>query len=229
MINKDYILRLAEQFGRELAIIIGLRQRNQFEESLYAIDEMLLRTTGFTSGLINTTSEETLLNLLAPLGKLNVEKCLWIVVLLNEEGESYIALERPDDAYYRYLKSLNLALELLLRGYNVRDIDLLPFAETLLSKLADYEIPMQTREKLSQCYEQAGWYARAEDVLFEMIEDVSVPDDEARRIIIYGKAFYKRLLSKSNADLQAGNLSRGEVQDGLAALEKIAAARNLDA
>lgn len=229
MINKDYILRLAEQFGRELAIIIGLRQRNQFEESLYAIDEMLLRTTGFTSGLINTTSEETLLNLLAPLGKLNVEKCLWIVVLLHEEGESYIALERPDDAYYRYLKSLNLALELLLRGYNVRDIDLLPFAETLLSKLADYEIPMQTREKLSQCYEQAGWYARAEDVLFEMIEDVSVPDDEARRIIIYGKAFYKRLLSKSNADLQAGNLSRDEVQDGLAALEKIAAARNLDA
>lgn len=229
MINKDYILRLAEQFGRELAIIIGLRQRNQFEESLYAIDEMLLRTTGFTSGLINTTSEETLLNLLAPLGKLNVEKCLWIIVLLNEEGESYIALERPDDAYYRYLKSLNLTLELLVRGYDVRDIDLLPFGETLLSKLADYEIPAQTREKLSQCYEQAGWYARAEDVLFEMIEDESVPDDEARRIIIYGNAFYQRLLGKSNADLQAGNLSRAEVQEGLAALEKIASARNLDA
>lgn len=229
MINKDYILRLAEQFGRELAIIIGLRQRNQFEESLYAIDEMLLRTTGFTSSLINTTSEETLLNLLAPLGKLNVEKCLWIIVLLNEEGESYIALERPDDAYYRYLKSLNLSLELLVRGYNVRDIDLLPFAETLLSKLTDYEIPAQTREKLSQCYEQAGWYARAEDVLFEMIEDESVPDDEAKRIILYGKAFYQRLLSKSNADLQAGNLSRAEAQDGLTALEKIAAARNLDA
>lgn len=229
MINKDYILRLAEQFGRELAIIIGLRQRNQFEESLYAIDEMLLRTTGFTSSLINTTSEETLLNLLAPLGKLNVEKCLWIIVLLNEEGESYIALERPDDAYYRYLKSLNLSLELLVRGYNVRDIDLLPFAETLLSKLTDYEIPAQTREKLSQCYEQAGWYARAEDVLFEMIEDESVPDDEAKRIILYGKAFYQRLLSKSNADLQAGNLSRAEAQEGLTALEKIAAARNLDA
>lgn len=229
MINKDYILRLAEQFGRELAIIIGLRQRNQFEESLYAIDEMLLRTTGFTSSLINTTSEETLLNLLAPLGKLNVEKCLWIIVLLNEEGESYIALERPDDAYYRYLKSLNLALELLVRGYKVRDIDLLPFAETLLGKLADYEIPAQTREKLSQCYEQAGWYARAEDVLFEMIEDESVPDDEAKRIILYGKAFYQRLLSKSNADLQAGNLSRAEAQEGLTALEKIAAARNLDA
>jgi hypothetical protein len=229
MINKDYILRLAEQFGRELAIIIGLRQRNQFEESLYAIDEMLLRTTGFTSGLINTTSEETLLNLLAPLGKLNVEKCLWIIVLLNEEGESYVALERPDDAYYRYLKSLNLTLELLLRGYDVRDIDLLPFAETLLNKLADYEIPAQTREKLSQCYEQAGWYARAEDVLFEMIEDENIPDDEARRIVTYGRDFYRRLLGKSNADLQAGNLSRTEVQEGLTTLEKIASERALDA
>lgn len=229
MINKDYILRLAEQFGRELAIIIGLRQRNQFEESLYAIDEMLLRTTGFTSGLINTTSEETLLNLLAPLGTLNIEKCLWIIVLLNEEGESYVALERPDDAYYRYLKSLNLTLELLARGYDVRDIDLLPFAEMLLDKLADYEIPTHTREKLSQCYEQAGWYARAEDVLFEVIEDESISDDEARRIVFYGRAFYQRLLSKGNADLQAGNLSRAEAQEGLAALEKIAAARNLDA
>ena len=228
MVNKDYILRLAEHFGRELAIIIGLRQRNQHQESLYAIDEMLLRTTGFTSGLINTTSEEMLLNLLAPLGKLNVEKCLWIIVLLNEEGESYLALERPDDGYYRYLKSLNLTLELLLRGYDVRDIDLMAFAETLLNKLADYEIPAQTREKLSQCYEQAGWYARAEDVLFEMIEDESIPDAEARQITTYGKAFYQRLLSKSNADLQAGNLSRAEVQEGLAALEQLAAARNLD-
>jgi len=228
MVNKDYILRLAEHFGRALAIIIGLRQRNQFEESLYAIDEMLLRTTGFTSGLINTTSEEMLLNLLAPLGKLNVEKCLWIIVLLNEEGESYLALERPDDGYYRYLKSLNLTLELLLRGYDVRDIELVAFAETLLDKLADYEIPAQTREKLSQCYEQAGWYARAEDVLFEMIEDESIPDDETRYIATYGKAFYQRLLGKSDADLQAGNLSRAEVQEGLTALEKIASARNLD-
>jgi hypothetical protein len=228
MINKDYILRLAEQFGRELAIIIGLRQRNQFEESLYAIDEMLLRTTGFTSSLINTTSEETLLDLLAPLGNLNVEKCLWIIVLLNEEGESYVALERPDDAYYRYLKSLNLTLELLARGYDVRDIDLLPFAETLLNSLEDYEIPAQTREKLSQCYERAGWYARAEDILFEAIEDENIPDDEARRIVAYGRDFYRRLLGKSNADLQAGNLSKAEVQEGLTALERLASGRALD-
>ncbi len=227
MVNKDYILRLAEHFGRALAIIIGLRQRNQHEESLFAIDEMLLRTTGFTSSLINSTSEEMLLNLLAPLGTLNVEKCLWIIVLLNEEGTSYDALERTRESYYRYLKALNLTLELLLRGYDVRDIDLLAFAETLLNKLADYEIPVLTREKVLRSYEQAGWYAKAEDVLFEMIEDGDVPNDTAMQIIEHGKAFYQRLLSKSEADLQAGNLSRAEVQEGLIALANIFAAREM--
>ena len=34
MINKDYILRIAERFGKELAILLHLRERNQFEEAL---------------------------------------------------------------------------------------------------------------------------------------------------------------------------------------------------
>jgi len=64
MMNKDYILRMAERFGRALAIILQLRQSNKYEEALIAIDDMFLHTVGYTSSFINSASEEMLLNLL---------------------------------------------------------------------------------------------------------------------------------------------------------------------
>lgn len=221
MVNKDYILRLAERFGRALAIVLHLRQYNQYEEALIAIDDFFLRMTGLTTGLINGTSEEMLLGLLSPLGALDVEKCLWIIILLNEEGETYDALERPDDGYYRYVKSLNLALMLLLRGYDTRDIDLLAHAENMVTKLAEYEIPIDTRDMLFRAYDQSGWYARAEDVLFEMLEDENIPRETAIQIAAEGRAFYQRLLNGSDTALQAGNLSRNEAREGLAALQHV--------
>ena len=47
MINKDYILRLAERLGRELAILVGLRKREKYQEALIYIDDLLLRVSGF--------------------------------------------------------------------------------------------------------------------------------------------------------------------------------------
>src|SRR5205085_12319598 len=108
MINKDYILRMAERFGRYLAIIIGLRQSNKNEEALIYIDDLFLQTTGLTTGFINSASEDMLLNLLSPLGVLNVEKCLWVALLLKEEADIYENMNQPTECYYRYLKSLFL-------------------------------------------------------------------------------------------------------------------------
>ena len=67
---------MAERFGRSLAIILRLREYNKHEEALLYIDELFLQTTGLTTGFINSASEEMLLNLISPLGVLNVEKCL---------------------------------------------------------------------------------------------------------------------------------------------------------
>ena len=60
MINKDYILRLAEQLGRTLAIILGLRKYNQQEEALIYIDSVLLKTTGMTSRFTRKSGIEKL-------------------------------------------------------------------------------------------------------------------------------------------------------------------------
>ncbi len=219
MINKDYILRLAEQFGRALSIILGLRQFNKHEEALIYIDELFLQATGLTSGLINTASEEMLLHLLSPTGVLNVEKCLWVALLLKAEGDIYLELGKPEESYHRHLKSLNLFLEVLLQHYEL-DLDLMIATEELLRNLEEYELPFKTTGKLFRYYEQSGRYARAEDTLFEMVEAQGEGTAASVDVIEQGLAFYHRLLKKSNADLQAGNLTRQEVEEGLAELQE---------
>ncbi len=219
MINKDYILRMAERFGRYLAIIIGLRQSNKHEEALIYIDDLFLQTTGLTTGFINSASEDMLLNLLSPLGVLNVEKCLWMAMLLKEEANIYENMGQPTESYYRYLKSLFLFIEVSQRDSAVQELDIDAAISDILNKLAEYELPFKTQERLFRYYEKTGKYAKAEDVLFEMVEAEIEASGNKEAIIQQGMAFYGQLMKKSAAALQAGNLSREEVEEGLAQLQ----------
>jgi hypothetical protein len=218
MINKDYILRLAERFGRFLAIILRLREYNRYEEALIYIDDLLLKTTGFTSRFINSLSEEMLLKTFSPLGTLNVEACLWTALLLKTEGEIYEDQQNTSESYYRYLKALHLMLAALLHEPAAADAEFDMTVRDLLDKLAEYEIPRGTQSLLFAYYEHIGQYAKAEDTLFEMLEGDSADQETIER----GAAFYRRLLARSESDLAVGNFSREEVEEGLAQLKRLA-------
>ncbi len=225
MINKDYILRMAEKIGRSLAIILGLRQYNQHEEALIYIDDLLLKTVGLTSRFINSISDQTLVATISPLGVLNVDACLWIASLLKAEGDIYEEdLDKTNESYYRYQKALYLFLEVVLHEHIPADADLYKDIEQLLKKLEDYELPLPLKNKLFAYYELSGQYARAEDTLFDLMEtygaDKAGEIDDKRELIERGRAFYTRLQAKSDADLQAGNLAREEVDEGLEQLEQ---------
>ena len=214
MVNKDYILRMAEKFGRAIAIILHLREYNKQEEALIYIDDVLLQATGLTSHFINSVSDEMLVQAISPLGMLNIEKCLWIAVLLKAEAEIYEELENRNESYYRFLKALHLFLLALAHEGAMRDTTLYADIEELLNKLEDYELPLSTKEKLFPYYEQIGKYDKAEDVLFEVL--ASNPANSA--LFERGQAFYMRLATKNDADLLLGNLSREEVAEGLTQL-----------
>ena len=214
LINKDFILRLAERMGRELAIILGLCKREQHQEALIYIDGLLLRMSGLTSRSINALSEEMLLRALSPLGNLNVEVCLWIATMLKAEGQIYEDQGNTNESYYRYLKSLYLFLTALQYQPIEDHTQFSTEIKELLAKLEDYELPDNLKQQLIRYYEHSGQYAKAEDILFELLE--THPADQEIRA--QGIAFYKRLLAKSDADLQAGDFSRSEVHEGIAQL-----------
>lgn len=216
MINKDYILRLAERLGRYLAIILRLRKFDQHEEALIYIDDLLLNTTGFTSRFLNSLAEEMIIQMLSPLGKLNIEAALWCGLLLKMEGETYEEMGQTNESYHRYLKSLHLLLEVLRHENITSEPEFAQAITELIKKLDDYELPNSIKEKLFIYYEHIGSYGKAEDIFFELLE-ANASDNG---LIERGKAFYGRLLTKGNADLLAGNLSREEAEEGLTHLNK---------
>jgi len=215
MINKDYILRMAEKFGRAMAIVLHLREYNKYEEALISVDDFLLQVTGLTSSFINSVSDEMLIQAISPLGTLNVEKCLWVAVLLKAEGEIYDDEGKSNESYYRYLKSLHLYLLTLTRETIAPVASIYSDIQELLNTLSDYELPISTQEKLFSYYELTGKYDKAEDVLFEII----AASTEKSAVIEQGRAFYARLEAKNDYDLERGNLSREEVTEGLVQLE----------
>jgi hypothetical protein len=216
MINRDYILRIAEQIGRELSILIGLRKRKKHEEELIAIDNFLLKYIGMTSRFINSLSDEMLLQTLSPLGKLNIESALWIGALLNEEGDIYAEQQNTTESFYRYCKALYLLLEAFYQEHIPDETIFQTTIQELIQKLSEYEMPLHIQRKLFRYYEQTGMYARAENVLFDYLE--RSPDTE---MFANGAEFYQRLALKSETDLQAGELSHEEVEESRQQLEQM--------
>ena len=84
--------------------------------------------------------------------------------------------------------------------------------QLIIKKIIDYELPVHIRFKLFQYYEIINNYAKAEDLIIELIEIDPVFKREAVE-------FYERLIQKSDDDLLTGNLPREEVLEGLTSLE----------
>jgi tetratricopeptide (TPR) repeat protein len=152
MLQKDYILRVAEEVGRALAQVIYHKEIQDYQGALSLIDELCKQTAGMGSGYIHAVSEESLLAMLTLLGVLNIEKALIIAKLLKAEGDIYEDQGNADEAYGSYLKSLNLFLEILLRDDHLHDLHVSPEIEDLLGKLEAYKLPPNTRRLLFQFY-----------------------------------------------------------------------------
>lgn len=217
MMNKDYILRIAERFGRSLAIILQLRKSNKYEEALIYIDDIFLQTTGFTASFVHSASEEMLLQLLSPLGILNVQKCAWIALLLKEEGDIYVEMGNEDESYFRYLKSLHFFLEVAKHEDEAGDIDIASAIDYDLQALEAFDLPRETYTRLFNFFVAAGQYARAREMLDEAVKESERPVDP--RMIEQGKAFYKKLLGRSDEDLRMSGFTRREVEEALEKLE----------
>jgi hypothetical protein len=75
-------------------------------------------------------------------------------------------------------------------------------------------------------FEYTGRYARAEEMLFDALgTEVGAEVDyaeEMEEMLEQGAAFYSRLLGKADQKLEAGNLSRYEIQEGLTKLHQLA-------
>jgi hypothetical protein len=153
MYQKDYLLRIAQNAARVIAQVIYRRKIEDFQGSLSLIDEQFRQTLGMGLGFIHAVSEETLLSLLTSLGTLDTEKCWLTATLLKAEGDIYSAQGDHNEAYYSYLKALDLFLVVLLDAHN---IDRFPEVEDLLNELESYDLPEKTKKMVFRYYNKTG-------------------------------------------------------------------------
>jgi hypothetical protein len=222
MMQHDYILRLIEQLGQVLTVVLRLKKEERYEDALAVIDETLRRHVGFTLAETEALSADdlvALVRLTRSKGMDNAviaDKLTALAILLREEAEIYTAqhdLERGDD---RRLKALQVYLAVLAEE-DPGSTHTAAAIEPLVAQLAAYDLPARAKDQLWQFYDRSGQFSKAEDWLFELLEDEQASPDTVAR----GVDFYERLCRMSDDELLAGDLPREEVLAGLLQLQAL--------
>ena len=220
MIRRDYILRMIEEFIRALARIRSLKQDEKWNAAEDVLDEEFQRLIGQGAREIASLSETELIARLVQEGPAQAvrEKIFIVATLLQEAGDAAVAQNRNDEGRAFHLKALHLLLHALAYGGDPAEFpEFVPKVEAVVQALNEEPLPVGTQAMLMEHYERTGEFAKAEDALFAILD--AEPGNP--RIREHGISFYRRLSSRSDAQLTEGNLSREEVEEGLKELQRI--------
>lgn len=216
MIRRDYILRMIEEFVQTLARLRQLKRDGRLEAAAAVLDEQFQKLLRVDAASVAQLSETTLLTQLIRDEPTQVvrDKSSLLVALLHEAAEVQASQGHDDASRASRLKALHLLLEVLGREDPAALPEFVPKLELLVACLRDPPLPPRTLFALMRHYEWLGDFAKAEDALFALLD----AEGEHPALVELGVAFYERLLRRSDAELELGNLSRAEIQSGLAEL-----------
>lgn len=217
MLRNDYIMRQIEQFINSLARILNFKKSGEYVEAFQVAGETFQQLFGVGSKFFNSLSIRDLIALLKTNNILDKDRAIIIAALLKAEGDVFAVGGLPDESYYRHLKSLNLYLEAFLSDERTLLAEYFSDITSLLDSLESYELPAETKSRLWQYYEKDLCYSKAEDLLYELMEE----NTNQGPILEVVENFYHRLLQKSDQDLLAGGLPRDEIEEGLTGLHKL--------
>ena len=215
MYQKDYIMRMIEQFMNVFNQIIFKKEIQKFDEALQDIDKALETSTGITPELLQNLNEDAVLELLQGTPGVLAAKCYIIAELYFQQSEIFeargndIEMAVPGD-----LEALSFYLEALLREPDFRTSQIFDKVAKLINKTKEFSYSPRLLKKLVNYFEMTGHYALAEDYLYQIL------DSEHSENPAYFQSFYQRLLEKPDRELENGNFSRNEALQGLSEIKR---------
>ncbi len=211
MINRDYILRMIEQLSRVLSRALLMKDAKEYIEAVNEVKKAGKLFLGLNPDAMDKLSDKDLLRLWRVGNDLDAEKCALAAQLFRVEGQIYEGKGDEENAATSYLKSLGLLTETINFLKEKIPHELIESVDFLGERLDFTILPPQLQEKIFTTYSVIGRFAKAEDLLFEMLDqDPSYAEQ--------GRQFYERLLRRTDEELEQGNLPRVEVLEGLAHL-----------
>jgi tetratricopeptide (TPR) repeat protein len=213
MINRDYILRMIEQLSRALSRVLLLRDAKEYHEAVSEIKRVGKLFLGLSPEAMEALSDRDLISLWSVGKDLDAEKCALATQIFRTEGDVYEHEGNLEEASASYEKSLSLLTETINFLKEKIPGELIATVDFLCGRLETEVLPLDQQQKLFKTYWTIGRFAKAEDLLFDIIrEDPS--------FIQEGKRFYEHLLKLPDEDLVKGNLPRGEILHGLEELTR---------
>jgi hypothetical protein len=217
MPQKDYIIRMIEEFAQVLAEAMGLRRAGRLESVLSLLDRSAARFAGLSLRQLDALPYESLRTLLTVGGTLDVQRCVFLAELRRLEGEVRDQRTGGGAGLASSVVAFRLYGEVVaargIEGLEERREQALVLADRLRSAPLDPDVRLDLwRFELA-----AGRFGRAEDALFGVLDER--PGDLA--VVAEGISAYDSLLDRDDAELAAGGLPRDEVLDGLARLGEL--------
>ena len=212
MITRDFFLRMIQQLAQVIAKVLKLGSVQQYDAAMEEIQRSSRQLLGMDVLLLTTLSDEEYVRLFTLGNRFDVEKCVVAGELLRLVGDVKSQQGEAGKAFQCYTTSLSLFLELLIRESGVLPKEYFDEIELLIEKATPYEIPVGVQKKLFRYYETVGRFDKAENFLFEILE-------QENEIAAEGIRFYERLRVKKDEELERGNLPRQEVEAGMYELQ----------
>jgi hypothetical protein len=214
MIRKDFIMRMIQQLSNFIAKIITNKNAENYDEALRNIDSAFENILGLNFNLLDTLSADDIAELLGiskdkSMGSM---KCVVAARLLKEKAEVQKVLKKDDSVTLLYYqKALILYLHGMPNmGYSEQDTTTYyDDIEYIADKLGS-SISAELMYKLFCIYRSNERYDKAENWLFRLNE-AQYPG-----ILNIGRAFFKELSTVDEHKLRSGNMTKEEIDEGLA-------------
>ena len=208
MFEKDYIMRMIQQFARFLAAVLFKIKSGSVEQAQLDIQSASQQYLGLRFDFLLGIPNQELVNIFSIGGQLDGERCYIAAQLFILEAKAREA-EHPEGSYGCYLRALDLLLICVRQLDEALKNEAISAIDEILQTVRDNNLPMDIYEKLLFFYEYRNEYAKAEDCLFKIAENGV---DSALKT---GESFYERLMEKTDQELEDGNLPRSELEEGL--------------
>ncbi|RED30474.1 DUF6483 family protein [Paenibacillus sp. VMFN-D1] len=213
MFRKDYLVQMVEDMVEMVGKVFGLKQQKKYAEALWEIDDLLSKNFRLNTRLLNSLSVEDIIDMFRLSGGVEADKLQTVARLLQEEGGVYKDMGEADEALRRFMKSLHLYLYADLNGAQRSMLQLQDRVAELKDEVKGYRLPVKTEKILLSYEEKEGRFDEAENVLFRLLDQREITEDE-------GISFYERLLEREDEALNQGGLPRSEVLEGMETLRR---------
>jgi tetratricopeptide (TPR) repeat protein len=211
MLTEDYLMRLINMAIAALLKIAGLKSAGNYLQAMQVFDEMLEQLFGMRSNIIKELNDEAILDLLTYQEVLDIDRLIIAADLFKEEGDIYIGLFKPAESIRSYQRALDFYLVAALSGgaeYLSRPDEKI---EKLIKILENRNLPPEIEYSLYIYKERIGQFAAAEYYLSRLLQTPGYSED----MIEEYKDFHKRLLEKSDDELDKGGMLREQVETNL--------------